>query len=114
MIGNNKIKSPLGYFKVEGAVRHETAQVVEEFYGWQAVISVYQSDVIKILALKDVVLEEALKEYLKKGRFGWEQTIAELYAIRNGGAAMENIEPLMKKHFANLLNALEDKSWFRN
>lgn len=111
---------------IEGLVRHEASQQLEEIYNWLSVNLLYKSEkhVLKneILRLQQMYVtntDPKLKDlimYLSRyldNQTGFEQTISDLYSIAHGGSPKPEIDDMLVTSFKSLAKTMQDKKWLR-
>lgn len=131
-------------YRVDGAVRHELGQSLNEYYGWT-------NHIFTNPALKQAYFEPkfAIKQELKSlnqfsktslhgkqryeeiverinyyrqfenhisgNEYGLEQTLADLYAIDNGGSVYPiDFDEAMSEEFDEMLELLRKNNWYRS
>ncbi len=92
-------------FSTAGVVRHEVAQGLGEIYDWKTG-KVYYRKAVPVIFKEEPIL---LSDYLRPNDVGWEQAIADLYAIAHGGCGKRVIESKLKHYFESLLKLMKKK-----
>lgn len=110
---------------VEGILRHEVGQMLRELYVWKDVKLMYDSEkkaLVEVIEKLRISNAESCKIKQKTirtlGKYldsdsGFEQLIADLYAISNGGGPHSNFDLELKNCFRELNAFMESKKWLR-
>ncbi|QQR58251.1 MAG: hypothetical protein IPG59_01805 [Candidatus Melainabacteria bacterium] len=113
---------------IEGIVRHEAGQQLSQVYKWSEYERIYDSEkfVLKTLfnrlkessldpseRIKIKTIDRLLRRNYIDNSAGFYQTVADLYAIANGGSPIPKIDRVLKDAFRELYSQMENTNWFR-
>lgn len=113
---------------IEGIVRHEAGQQLSQVYKWSEYERIYDSEklVLKTLfnrlnessldpseRIKIKTIERLLRRNYIDNSVGFYQTVADLYAIANGGSPIPKIDRVLKDAFRELYSQMENTNWLR-